>query len=940
MAGDKVPSCNFYYKGGLNTLAVSCDTNNNTISITLNCAVVNTNAQPNWVTDFPLLKSLSITLPYAALTVNATLTKHTNINNLELISASSIYTEVTDWTTMTSLQTIYIHNHVAKIPTLPTTLQNYKIDISPTSVATVDIQTSLFNPNLVSFHLDATKQPIATPASFTKDLITASTNLELFHLYTKGFSMDLTAFYNIPLVYDLQLIGVNPINPAIPKASDVNWDNLQTLTLSNMGLTGSFASLFSLPVLESLNLANNPVLTGELPYTIDETELRLLWLKNTSLSGTVPNTTLDGRIKNLDIRTTLLGGLLPTAFLCLPADATNPNTKGKMKYLFDAVFLNYNATYKETCNPQITGISPDPLSVNSSITILGNDIFIVDGAYSVTMNNTQNNIVNLNCASSSAGSITCTNGLIQGQGLIVMTIGGKVTSYNFTYQAPLITYATPCPTLGGWITLEGYDFMDVVGLQEGSGITVSGRKCQNIKIITDFNKVTCLFPKGIDSDLPFNFVVKGITSTEQSVNFFYNAPHVIGSVAIPSSVATQLSISGTDFWDDLSMINVTIGGSVNCPVTYVNHSIILCKFPSTEYVPGTMEIKVVVNGQRSPPNQLFQFVDEKICPNGCNNHGVCSVAIGYCVCEAGFAGPSCSQSTANSTYSTLTGSPMLTIVSSDNRTRLQAYLGSVIENGAETLSPELWTLNKTDAYTSVYSWSNRMEVVIRQNPVAGSDNLGGSANNFPAQSYTYELRYKNSMYVSSSLQFKMIVATVPLECDAPPMTLAYPSGSQPNQTQYLHWSLLTQYDTQWMSRYPQSGEINGIYGSVLTSVFAQEGSSQTLLINVFPTQGSGGSGAAAVRVTPSNTPINSANLVFDFAAYQATTSRAPGKTDCAIPDTTKSDNRWKIAVGVVVGVVGAALIGGLLFYIRSQHVKIEETKRLLDKKLAEINGHL
>ncbi|EFA85158.1 hypothetical protein PPL_02158 [Heterostelium album PN500] len=817
-----------------------------------------------------------------------------------------------------TLDTLYFAN-IQKGITFPTSDMT-----NMTGLRNVNISVNTISPSTVFDFSKATSLQTLLSLKLSTNFILQSalkTNV--------NFPLDFTVFTKIPSLKYLFLNGLTANPTEFMPIASINWPSLISLELIGSGFNGTMdPKFFYLPSLKSFTVVNSPLLTFEIPNNLYDGSLTTLNITNTNCGGTLPVNIINRSITRLDIRKTAISGALPSPFLCLPPDVTNPNVPTNPKYLFDKVFTNYNTTYQGLCIPNITSISPYPLQINSTITLSGNNIAGVNGYYLIKMSNTVGDQVNINCIMVDGETIVCTNGQIQGEGTLnIQIFNGNnpppQDSIDFAYQAPLILSATPCPTLGGNITLTGYDLVDPVGIQENSGIVILGKRCENIQIIVPYRVVSCYYPPGIVSNVPISFKVKGLMSTNSSVNFFYKAPYVISSNAILPNVESDLIISGSDFWNDKDLITVTIGpNQINCPVSLVNHNIIICRFPATPYVTGSMSINVTVLSQSSQPNGLFQFIDENLCPKSCSGKGVCSVSVGFCICEDLY-GPACTQTPIQTAYELETGTPLLTISAENNKTQLQATLVSVIENGAETLIPSNWIVTQNDTY-AVYNWTSKMIVTIRKNVADGSEQLGGLNYTYPANSYAYSVEYTNTLMPSPSLQFKFSIKVIPEECEVPPMTLAYPTTDNSSETQSadLHWSLLTQYQTQWSARYPQSANVNSGYGSVKSRVLSQTGSSQILLVTVLPG-------------TAQQEDIFETRFEMDFTAYQATDSRTPGGS---CKGSSSEDNRWKIAVGVVVGVVGAAIFAVLLFYIFRQKTKLDETKRLLDKKLAELNG--
>eukprot|EP01133_Synstelium_polycarpum_P001121 gene1121-1281_t len=775
---------------------------------------------------------------------------------------------------------------------------------------------------------------IMDPPRVPDNLFANATGLITFALVSYNYPISLPTIFNPPILMNtLGISGLKPDNTTFPALSEVRWNNLVTLYLGENGLTGSVDSgFFFLPNLFTFILQNNPLLNFKLPANFEDSKINQLFVQSTNCSGTVPSTILDNGLSYLDITKTKLGGALPSVFFCLPTITV---------VKFDKASFS-NPT--QQCTPNITMVTPSPIQTNNTITIQGQDLGSVFPYFQVRMSNSMGDSFNLNCNLLKSGvMIECTNPLIQGQGTITVQVLNDAnptpsTTTPYTYQSPQITSITPAPTLGGWITVQGHDLMDNIGLKRKGAVqfTIYGQTCINIKVLVPYEQFTCYIGGGITSNVPVILMVKDVFSqAENNAKFFYKAPRVLSSIAPRPDVESQLTITGSDFWMDKSLAKVTIGGSINCPVTHVNHSIIVCTLPATPFSTGRKSINVNVNGQDSQPNSLFEFADRQVCPEFCSNNGVCDVAIGFCVCDTKF-GPSCTDTPKPTGFASSLSQPILIIPSPlDARTQLNATLVSVIENGAETFFPTSWVHsydNKTS--THLYSWTSgakQVIVSIRPNTLNGVDTIGGAQLTYPAGSQTYAVQYQiDGRNPNQAVQFKFQVSTSPEECVVADSNMAFPSSDSIASSEddesisaktSLRWMTMTTYNTQWFSRFPVAATVNNISGSVSTSVFSETGSSKIFLVDIVPSQSDSG--------------VLSTSFQYDFAVFEALESRSP-TTSCV----KKVNNAWKIAVGVVLGIAGACLLGVGIFFLVRQQRKLDQTSRLLDKKLKELNGGL
>eukprot|EP01132_Coremiostelium_polycephalum_P002251 gene2251-2774_t len=837
---------------------------------------------------FPQLKILNLynmqveLLPFSMLT-HATLTKFSFIGET---SNSYVRLHNYDWSNMKSLVSVTLTNAIGQFPTG-------------------------FPPLEFFFHNVGTTP--SSPTVFDLDLNTLTPELTVFVLRANNYKVNFRKFFNLPP--KMFYFGLNSIvldNTTMPLASEVpSWKNIK-----------------------SLFIGENPKLQITLTETIGNSKtLEGLILPKNNVTGTVPDNILDGNIYNLQLQdNTFLKGNLPSIFLCMPA-STLLNDNVPPSYIFDYTFDNYNGPYgNRVCQPTITKIEPNPIdTLSPTITITGNGIGTVDNGYIVVMKNSIGEQFQLNCQILKRGKqVECLNPNILGSGNLTVSVLNDMTPTpsNFTsfeYTKPKIVFASPVPTLGGYITVSGFNMMGFFDKTK-SKITIYGKECKDITVLLNFQTFRCYVEPGVTSDVPITISIKGITnSVAEDPKFFYKAPFVISSIAAQPGIENQLTITGTDFWNDTSVASVVIGDGIQCPVTFVNHSILICTFPPTTFTSEPQEIKLKIGQQYSQPNKLFGFIDTSYCPKGCSGNGDCDIGLGFCSCKKGKFGPACDKDTEPTTTTIHRSSPVLIINSPLNtNTTLYAKLIGIIENGAETAIPPEW-VTKFEDNLSTYTWSlgsKQVEVKIRHNNQTGYDRIGQTQLDYPANSHTYSVSYQISSTKMNSLQFKFAIDISPEECDAP-LHFAYPTNSNNS----AHWLTLTKYDVQWFSRFPSISIVDGDQNvPIKTKPIETKGNSTTLLVSIEASQ------------------LSSSFFLYEFSVLKAEEARAPSKQICEdSSDDEKKEESKKVGVivgAVVGGVCGAAILGAGGFYIFKQHKKLNKTKSLLDKKLKEINGNL
>ncbi|KAM9976857.1 hypothetical protein ACTFIR_010703 [Dictyostelium discoideum] len=856
-----------------------------------------------------------------------------------------------DWTKMVSLKYLHIQPVVGTMPLLPTSLQNFYYHSDDTAATQARFPFEIFTPNLLTFYLQLQVAPISS-VSLQSTLFKNSTSLQTFLLYCNGYSISFSVFYKLPsTLTTLQLFLLNfGANKTMPRIGEVSWDSLQTVTLNNLAITGTIdPEFFYLPNLRIWYSQNNPNLIGSFTSEFgSRSKLTQLFISNTAFTGTLPNDILAGGLNFLDITSTNIGGAaggsgeLPSSFYCLPKSVFL-STSTSFRILYDQAKFGPMGT----CSPTITSITTPISSLDFSIQIRGTMLGAFIPFISISMENV-NGAVPLNCQVQQFGTlISCSNPFIYGQGTLTLNVLNDVTpapssSISFKYNAPTIASITPVPTIGGTATIYGTNFWIATRTTTDSNnyvrlINKKGTEieCTNVKVINAYQTLTCDLPSGIDGGI-FVVSVSGQDNRNQAFTFLYSPPLIksTSTKLIPTKLESIVTIFGSNFWNDTSMVQVLAQGSIDCPVQSVNHTILTCKFPKTPFIlpAGQLDVSVTVNKlSYGAISNLLTMMDPSFCPNNCGSNGYCDGDVGMCICNSNFTGADCSLSTIASKFefgennATITMTPQLNDAKTTSSMKL--YLVSIIENQNEILIDQ-WKSIPIDQYTTLYQWyganEKNINVTIRQNQISSSDQFIS----FPLNSLTYRVDYySGSSLTVNNPQFLFEFDQYPKECQNLPIIFGNPTGSSVDNRFFT----LNTYNVEYFGRFPKVAIVNG-----------QSGNGDVTSNSV------GISGLFNKMVTKVNAyDCQSASFELDLTAYSTAVVREPSINSCTSQDGSqngntdnkKSENGWKIGVGIGVGIGGAALIVSA-FFITRQRVKLSKTQTLLEKKLKEINNNL
>eukprot|EP01133_Synstelium_polycarpum_P000228 gene228-278_t len=199
-------------------------------------------------------------------------------------------------------------------------------------------------------------------------------------------------------------------------------------------------------------------------------------------------------------------------------------------------------------------------------------------------------------------AIPATGTLLNGG--ITATVSG-LTSAPFLYSfTPLISSVlTVPPTSGGYITIAGR-FLNTKRINNTNTVitvTAKGAPCTSPTAFTDSSLntfVSCSAPAGTGLA---NVVV--VTFDGQSSKPLSNLNYASPTISSFSQSTTLLSLVGSNFGNDASVVSVSFNGGQAVPVTIVNNHIIV----STTAPDGTLngDLTITVNSQTSPVFDFF-----------------------------------------------------------------------------------------------------------------------------------------------------------------------------------------------------------------------------------------------------------------------------------------------------------------------------------------------
>ncbi|KAF2070534.1 hypothetical protein CYY_008152 [Polysphondylium violaceum] len=185
-----------------------------------------------------------------------------------------------------------------------------------------------------------------------------------------------------------------------------------------------------------------------------------------------------------------------------------------------------------------------------------------------------------------------------------VTVGGqKSNDIDFSYNIPSITHrVAPPPTVGGTITINGYNFGTV---QSQISVSIGGDRCDNVVLITNHEQLTCFAPEGTGLK-SLIITVNGLSSLQESIS--YQIP-VVKESTNPSTKGGSVVLEGSNFGKDISLVTVSIDGK-DCPTTWVNENGLKCSIGAGTGSGKT--IIVTVNTLVSVPVNFFSYAGPSI----------------------------------------------------------------------------------------------------------------------------------------------------------------------------------------------------------------------------------------------------------------------------------------------------------------------------------------
>ena len=266
--------------------------------------------------------------------------------------------------------------------------------------------------------------------------------------------------------------------------------------------------------------------------------------------------------------------------------------------------------------PSITSISPvnGPTSGGGVITLYGANFGL---SAIVTFNNPSGAGSSLVCSPYGLGQshtqIQCTvPGFVGANVPIYATVSNQVSNgYPYSYNPPTIMSIIPlsAPTQGGTlITFNGTNYGN--GLSFGTinyALTFANTAVTNVSLVNQ-TLFTFTAPPGTGPSVPFTFIVGGQAATYLgTAAFSYQSPVITrvsgcdlssttAAVNCEPTTVSIISIYGSNFGANVSLVNITVGGYA-CPnITLVTaHTLLACNLQALATGGFNLPVVVTVN---------------------------------------------------------------------------------------------------------------------------------------------------------------------------------------------------------------------------------------------------------------------------------------------------------------------------------------------------------
>ncbi|TLM67182.1 MAG: hypothetical protein FDZ70_10235, partial [Actinobacteria bacterium] len=232
------------------------------------------------------------------------------------------------------------------------------------------------------------------------------------------------------------------------------------------------------------------------------------------------------------------------------------------------------AAFSSYVSPVVSGVSPSPARVGTSVTVSGTGFGPTQGASTVAFNGATASVV-----SWSDTAIACT---VPGNGPVVVTVGGHASNaVAFTaVPAPAVTLVAPNPAaVGTEVTVSGTSF----GAAQGASTVAFNGIAASVTSWSD-TTITAIAP----GNGPVVVTCDGIASNAAAFTAL-NAPVVSGVTPSPARIGTAVTVTGSAFGAAQGASSVSFNG-VTASVTGWSDSAITC------LVPGNGPVVVTVGG--------------------------------------------------------------------------------------------------------------------------------------------------------------------------------------------------------------------------------------------------------------------------------------------------------------------------------------------------------
>jgi len=257
------------------------------------------------------------------------------------------------------------------------------------------------------------------------------------------------------------------------------------------------------------------------------------------------------------------------------------------------MFINVNENELER-TPYFSYIAPTILSATSSttsgseITIQGTSFGPIGTFVTATVNGVEctNPVITVDHTTA-----TCTAPAGSGKtnSLILTATVQQSNVFDLAYGLPTVSSSTKSQTKGGdVVTLTGSNF----GSGNVDSVFINGKECTDAKITVSDTEITCIAPAGTGSK---NIIVVDIEGQESSdkARFSYNSPTVSASTSPSTKGGDVVTITGSNFGTDSSLLAVSIDGKECTQVSItVDESELTCISPPSS---GKKDIFVTVD---------------------------------------------------------------------------------------------------------------------------------------------------------------------------------------------------------------------------------------------------------------------------------------------------------------------------------------------------------